>query len=72
MSLVIVCPDFQRQTGSQQVGSTIEVDRGGESPMGQASAIAAVQFLNGSLGGNQQQHVEFGDLIMMLKEGQFV
>jgi len=42
MSLVIVCPDFQRQTGSQQVGSTIEVDRGGESPMGQASAIAAV------------------------------
>jgi len=55
MNLVIVCPDFQRQTGSRQVGSTNESDRGGEPPMGQASAVAAAQFLNGALGGNQQQ-----------------
>lgn len=68
MRLVVMCPDPQRQTGSRQVGSTIEADRGGEPPMGQASAVAAAQFLTGALGGNQQQQqqVKVGDLIVML------
>lgn len=47
--------DTQRQSGTRQVGSNIEPDRSGEPPIGQATAVAAAQFLTGTLGGNQQQ-----------------
>lgn len=47
--------DTQRQSGTRQGGSNIEPDRSGEPPIGQATAVAAAQFLTGTLGGNQQQ-----------------
>lgn len=47
--------DAQRQSGVRQAGSNIEPDRSGEPPIGQATAVAAAQFLTGTLGGNQQQ-----------------
>ena len=47
--------DAQRQLGTRQVGSNIEPDRSGEPPIGQATAVAAAQFLTGTLGANQQQ-----------------
>jgi len=47
--------DTQRQSAIRQVGSNIEPDRSGEPPIGQATAVAAAQFLTGTLGSNQQQ-----------------
>ncbi|KAG0586900.1 hypothetical protein KC19_2G125800 [Ceratodon purpureus] len=46
--------DPQRQSGTRQVVSNIEPDRSGEPPIGQATAVAAAQFLTGTLGGQQQ------------------
>lgn len=72
--MVFICTDTQRQAGGRQAGSNVEIDRSGEPPMGQASAVAAAQFLTGTLGGNQQQQqqVKVGFGLSNGMEGQLI